>query len=82
MVVRNAREFFVSDVSCYGDSISRRYWLGRPGDLGVLRGVVRGFSEEARTRSFASLALARFAFISCDYGLSSNGEIASIRGYT
>jgi len=35
----------------------------QPGDLGVLRGVVDGFSEEARTRSFASLTLVRFAFV-------------------
>jgi len=41
----------------------------QPGDLGVLRGVVEGFSEEARTRSFASLTLVRYAFISCDYTL-------------
>ncbi len=33
---------------------ARRSW--------VLRGVINGFSEEARTRGFASLALARFAF--------------------
>jgi len=31
----------------------------QPGDLGVLRGE----PEETRTRGFASLALARFAFI-------------------
>ncbi len=37
------------------------------GDLGVLRGVILGFSEEARTRGFASLALARFAFIVACY---------------
>jgi hypothetical protein len=36
----------------------------QPGDLGVLREVNNGFSEEARTRDFASLALARFAFVS------------------
>ena len=35
----------------------------QPGGLGVLRGVIRGFSEEARTRGFASLTLVRFAFI-------------------
>jgi len=28
----------------------------------VLRGVIDGFSEEARTRDFASLTLVRFAF--------------------
>ncbi len=35
----------------------------QPGDLGVLRGVVRGFSEEARTRGFASLGFPRFAYV-------------------
>jgi hypothetical protein len=35
----------------------------QPGGLGVLRGVIHGFSEEARTRGFASPALAGFAFI-------------------
>jgi hypothetical protein len=34
----------------------------QPGDLGVLRGVDGGYSEEARTRGFASLTLVRFAF--------------------
>ena len=29
----------------------------------VLRGVIDGFSEEARTRDFASLTLVRFAFV-------------------
>jgi hypothetical protein len=33
------------------------------GGLGVLRGVADGVAEEARTRSFASLAFASFAFI-------------------
>jgi hypothetical protein len=38
--------------------------LGRqPGDLGVLRGVAEGVAKEARTRGFASLAFAKFAFI-------------------
>ncbi len=36
---------------------ARRSW--------VLRGVIRGFSEEARTRGIASLTLVRFAFINC-----------------
>ena len=35
----------------------------QPGDLGVLRGVAEGVAEEARTRGFASPALAGFAFI-------------------
>jgi len=37
--------------------------LRQLGDLGVLREVFHGFSEEARTRGFASLTLVRFAFI-------------------
>jgi hypothetical protein len=40
--------------------------LRQPGDLGVLRGVILGFSEEARTRGFAPLTLVRFAFIVCN----------------
>ena len=36
--------------------VVRRSW--------VLRGVIDGFSEEARTRDFASLTLVRFAFVS------------------
>ena len=34
----------------------------QPGDLGVLRRVIRGFSEEARSRSVTSLILVRSAF--------------------
>jgi hypothetical protein len=41
----------------------------QPGDLGVLRGVIHGFSEEARTLGFASLTLVRFAFIVCSWNL-------------
>ena len=37
----------------------------QPGDLGVLRGVIHGFSEEARTLGFASLTFVRFAFVGC-----------------
>ncbi len=37
--------------------------IRQPGDLGVLRGVAEGVAEEARTRGFASPALAGFAFI-------------------
>ena len=33
------------------------------GDLGVLRGAIHSFSEEARTRGFASLVLASYAFV-------------------
>ena len=35
------------------------------GDLGVLRGVIRGFSEEARTRGFPSPPLGGFGFVVC-----------------
>jgi hypothetical protein len=35
----------------------------QPGDLGVLREVILGFSQEARTRGFASLSFLRFAFV-------------------
>jgi len=37
--------------------------LRQPGDLRVLEGVVEGALEEARTRGFASPALAGFALI-------------------
>jgi hypothetical protein len=37
--------------------------MRQPGDLGVLREVIDGFSEEARTRGFASLTLVSFAFV-------------------
>jgi len=37
--------------------------LRQLGDLGVLREVFHGFSEEARTRGFAPLTLVRFAFV-------------------
>jgi hypothetical protein len=43
------------------DSVARRSW--------VLRGVIHGFSEEARTRDFASLTLVRFAFVECSLSL-------------
>ncbi|VUX54872.1 protein of unknown function [uncultured Woeseiaceae bacterium] len=33
------------------------------GDLGVLRGVILGFSEEARTRGFPSPSFGGFGFI-------------------
>ena len=33
------------------------------GDLGVLRGVIHGFSEEARTRGFPSPSLGGFGFV-------------------
>jgi len=34
----------------------------QPGDLGVLRGVIHGFSEEARTRGFPSPPFGGFGF--------------------
>ena len=54
----------------------------QPGDLGVLRGVIDGFSEEARTRDFASLTLVRFAFFECDYHLSVGRKAVTISGVT
>jgi len=52
----------------------------QPGDLGVLRGVIYGFSEEARTRGFASLTFVSFAFV--DYLVSAAPEKPSILGCT
>ena len=40
--------------------------LRQSGGLGILRGVIHGFSEEARTRDVASLTFVRFAFIGCN----------------
>ena len=60
--------------------LNDRLW--QPGDLGVLREVIDGFSEEARTRGFASLSFLRFAFVGCNYALCADGRIASIRGCT
>ncbi len=37
----------------------------QPGDLGVLRGVIRGFSEEARTGGFPSPSFGGFGFVVC-----------------
>ena len=46
------------------DFISPKYcWHRQLGGLGVLREVVHGFSEEARTRGFASLTFVRLAFV-------------------
>ncbi len=41
------------------------YYLSyrQPGDLGVLREVFRGFSEEARTRGFPSPPFGGFGFV-------------------
>ena len=59
------------------------YFVQRqPGDLGVLRGVINGFSKEARTRGFASLTLVRFAFVSCNCFLSGKRVLGAIGGVT
>jgi hypothetical protein len=70
MISRISRKFCVSRVPCYSDSIIRGCWLARPGCLGVFRGVFRGFSEEAKTRSFPSPSLGEFGFIGVASGLS------------
>ena len=49
--------FFIPSESACGHHVRQ------PGDLRVLRGVAGGVAEEARTRGFASQALAGFAFI-------------------
>ena len=54
--------------------------LRQPGDLGVLRGVAGGVAEEARTRGFASQALAGFAFIA--KSMMRQWQILSIRENT
>jgi hypothetical protein len=51
----------------------------QPGDLWVLRGVAEGVAEEARTRGFASPALAGFAFVTV---IMDAGELRSILGCT
>ncbi len=53
--------------------------LRQPGDLGVLREVFRGFSEEARTRGVPSPSLGGFGFIGCNEGLCWKGKTESIR---
>ena len=53
---------------------ARRSW--------VLRGVIDGFSEEARTRDFASLTLVRFAFVECNQSVWADWKIVSILEYT
>ena len=49
------------------------------GDLGVLRGVIRGFSEEARTRGIPSPSFGGFGFVVVGIVLSIVGgcQIAS-----
>jgi hypothetical protein len=51
----------------------------QPGDLGDLRRVAEGVAEEARTRGFASPALAEFAFVGV---IMKRGRRASILGCT
>ena len=45
----------------------RQHFHWQPSRLRVLRGVVEGVAEEARTRGFASLGFPRFAFIGFSY---------------
>ncbi len=45
------------------------------GDLGVLRGVILGFSEEARTRGFPSPSLDGFGFIVSTTNYNRNGQV-------
>ncbi len=40
-----------------------RETLRQPGDLGILQGAFRAFSEEARTRGFPSPSLGGFGFV-------------------
>jgi hypothetical protein len=50
------------------------------GDLGVLQGVSRsGVAEEARTRGFATPALAGCAFVAVDYAKETNRECQATR---
>ncbi len=41
----------------------RLHEIRQPGDLGVLREVVSGFSEEVKTRGFPSPSLGGFGFV-------------------
>ena len=56
--------------------------IRQPGDLGVLREVFHGFSEEARTCGFPSPSLGGFGFIGYDELLCWNDQIGSIGAYT
>ena len=53
----------------------------QPGDLRALRGVAGGVAEEARTRGFASPALAGFAFIKrrCGGGFDLKLQVGDVR---
>ncbi len=58
----------------------RLYYLSRrPGDRGSLVRVDGGYSEESRTRGFASLTLVRFAFVGAIMDLR---KTPSILGFT
>ncbi len=63
--LRSVRRCIDNDVACYFRSLSavRRLFGWRPGDLGVLREVFRGFSEEARTRGIPSPSFGGFGFM-------------------
>jgi hypothetical protein len=70
----------ISKISTHDVLLTRKnLGLRRPGDLGVLREVFHGFSEEARTRGIASPALAGFAFVRV---IMKSRETASILGCT
>ena len=45
----------------------KSYCLRQLGGLGVLRGVIHGFSEEARTRGFPSPPFGGFGFVVIRY---------------
>ncbi len=47
----------------------------QPGDLGVLREVFHGFSEEARTRGFPSPSFDGFGYIVAATNYSTNGLV-------
>ena len=57
-------------------------WPGSPAVLGTFIAVADGVVEEARTRGFASLAFAKFAFIGCTFALCADRSTASIRSCT
>ncbi len=51
----------------------------QPGDLGVLREVFHGFSEEARTRGFPSPPFGGFGFfgVASERIIANRGQLAS-----
>jgi len=53
---------------------------GSPAILGALRRVAEGVAEEARTRGFASLTFARFAFVRARIGSEAgDGQFGDVR---